>query len=126
VLWLTNEVKSWSSDGTAFRIGLRDADGREAGLVFPSDAVKALMMSLFRVGDTAFKRLLNDDTARLVYPIENARLQASPGTDRLILVFTTTDGFEAAFAVEPKVLLDIAMQAHAHSGLKAKLAHKPN
>ncbi len=100
---------SVSADGTAFRIGLADSDRRDVGLVFPSDALKALMLSLFRVGDTAFKRLLNDDSARLVYPAETCRLQAASGMDgRIILVLQSADGFEAAFALAPETAAGLA------------------
>lgn len=105
---------SVAPDGSAFRMGLRDVNGTDASLVFPSDAVKSLMMSLFRVGDTAFKRILNDDSARLVYPIDDYKLQWAPGTDRLILVLRTPDGFEAAFAVSPMALKSMAKQVKAH------------
>jgi hypothetical protein len=99
---------SVSSDGTAFRIGVRDGEGEEHGLVFPSDALRTLMLSLFRVRDTAFKRLLNDTSARLVYPAESCRLQSVPGTDQLILVLRSSDGFEAAFAIAPEALAGLA------------------
>lgn len=102
---------SVSADGSAFRIGLVDGDGGDVGLMFPSDALRTLMLSLFRVGDTAFKRLLNDESARLVYQAESVRLQAAPGSDLSILVLRTPDGFEAAFALDPKALTALAAGA---------------
>lgn len=99
---------SVSSDGDAFRIGARDSDGNERGLVFPSECLKTLLLSLFRAGDTAFKRLLNDPTARLVYPVEDCRLQTVPKTNQLVLILRTADGFEAAFAIPPDVLVQLA------------------
>ena len=46
---------SVSQDGTAFRIGLADRNRQEVGVVLPSEALKVLMLSLFRVGGTVFK-----------------------------------------------------------------------
>ena len=95
---------SVSADGTAFRIGMGDDAGSEIGLVSRSDALQALMLSLFRAGDVAFKRLLDDASARLVYPVETCGVQLVPGTTQLVLALRTTDGFEAAFAVAPETL----------------------
>jgi hypothetical protein len=111
---------SVAPDGGAFRMGVRDAQGRDVGLIFPTDAIRALMMSLFRVGDIAFKRVMNDDSARLVYPVGECRLQSSPGTDLLILIVKTPDGFEAAFAIAPSDLKSLATLAREHVSAAAK------
>lgn len=103
-----------SGDGSSFRMGVRDASGRDVGLVFPTDAVRTLMLSLFRVGDTAFKRVVNDDSARLVYPVDTCKLQSVPGADRLILVLATADGFEAAFYIDRETLASVASSALEH------------
>ena len=68
----------------------------------------------FLVGDTAFKRLINDESARLVYPVERCQLQQVPASEQLILVMKTPDGFEAAFAIDPALLARIATQALDH------------
>lgn len=110
---------SVSQDGTAFRIGIRDDNNGEHGLIFPTECLRTLMLSLFRVGDTAFKRVLNDSNARLVYPIESCRLQLVPGTRQLILVLQSSDGFEAAFAMAPDALTQVAEAVLDHACEKA-------
>jgi hypothetical protein len=111
---------SVASNGGAFRMGVRDANGRDVGLVFPTDSIRSLMMSLFRVGDVAFKRIMNDNSARLVYPTGACRLQSSPGTDQLILIMTTTDGFDAAFTIAATDLKQLARQASEHAAAAAE------
>ena len=74
-----------SQDGTSFRMGVRTQEGRETALVFPSDTLKSLLISLFHASDTAFKRQMNDNHVKLVYPIDDFELQAAVEDDRLIL-----------------------------------------
>lgn len=110
---VVQELKSLlvAPDGAAFRLGLRDLQGKDAGVIFPSDAIRALLLSLFRAGDTAFKRLLNDDSARLVYPAVACTLEALPGTGRVMLIMRSDDGFEAAFAIDPRALSTCSAEA---------------
>jgi hypothetical protein len=86
-----------ASDGTAFRMSVRGKTGDVVGLAFPTDAVKTLMMGLSQVADEALTRMLRDDSARLIHPVESFSLQPAPGTDQLILGIRTHDGLEAAF-----------------------------
>ena len=104
-----------SSDGTAFRIGCKTVDDAEYGLVFRSDTLRALMLSLFRAADTAFKRLLDDPSARLVYPVTGCRLQSAAGGGQNVLVLQSADGFEAAFALAPETLAQLAEVVMAHT-----------
>ena len=77
--------------------------GDVVGLAFPTDAVKTLMLGLSRVADEAFKRMLQDDSARLIHPVESLSLQPAPGTDQPVLIIRTSDDFQVAFAIEPEV-----------------------
>ncbi|MEM9354678.1 MAG: hypothetical protein AAGB04_00560 [Pseudomonadota bacterium] len=103
-----------SQDGTSFRMGVRTREGREAALVFPSESLKSLLIDLFRASDTAFKRQLDDNNVKLVYPIDDFALQAAVEDDRLILTLRTHDGFDASFALEPNTLVVMASMARMH------------
>src|SRR5262245_4240467 len=105
-----------SEDGRAFRLGVRDQNGSVRAVVLPSDALKSLMMSLFKIADTAMKRLYRDDGIRLVYPIEDYALESACGSERLILTLRTADGFEASFAVQPDDFLSMAISVSDHLG----------
>lgn len=44
-----------SPDGSRFDIQVRRADGKDSAIVFPSEALKSLLMSLFRVADIVLR-----------------------------------------------------------------------
>ena len=103
-----------SSDGSRFNILVRGKDGEDKAIVFPSDALKSLLMSLFRVADTAFRRQLDDDNAKLAYPVHDFELQTAKDAECLILTLKTRDGFDASFAIEPGMIGIMAAMARQH------------
>ncbi|MEM7748814.1 MAG: hypothetical protein AAF346_11215 [Pseudomonadota bacterium] len=109
-----------SPDGSRFNIRVRDVDGEDTSIVFPSEALKSLLMSLFRVADTAFRRQLDDESARLAYPVYDFELQAAKEEERLILTLKTRDGFDASFAVEPGMIVMMAAMARQHIDAERK------
>jgi len=52
----------------------------------------------------ALQRQYSDPQLRLVFPVENSTLETSEA-ERLILTFTTADGFCASFALFPDELV---------------------
>lgn len=111
-----------SEDGSCFRLGIRKSDGQDAGLVFPSEALKALLMSLFRAANDAFQRQTDDPNVKLVYPIDDFELQAAVQDERLILTLRTQDGFDASFALQPNTLVVMASMARMHMEASEELA----
>lgn len=107
-------------DGSTFRLGVRTRDEGACGLVFPSEAIQALMLTLFRAGDIAFRRILKDEDARVVYPVQRTEARSVPGSDGLVLVLATPDGAEVAFHFSPQDLARLVETVRTH--LASKLA----
>jgi len=86
-------------DGSAARIGVRDASGRLASLNLPVDCLSSLLMTLPQVVRTALQCRCDDPTLRLVYPLGGYRVETAGGSDRVILTLATPDGFEVSFGL---------------------------
>jgi hypothetical protein len=48
-----------------------------------------------------------DESLRVVFPLDNWRLEAAAGTKRLILTLTTPDGFEVTFSLEAQTISEL-------------------
>ena len=103
---------SVAADGGSVSIGVADERGENSALVLPTACLQALVMTLPEMARQALQRQYCDPRVRLVFPVENWTLETSDGADRLILTFTTPDGFRASFALfqsELAKMVDTAM-----------------
>jgi hypothetical protein len=64
-------------------------------------------MTLPEMAQQALRRKHSDAQIRLVFPVENWALERSDAADRLILTFSTPDGFRASFALFLDELVDM-------------------
>jgi len=90
---------SVAADGGSVSIGVADERGENSALVLPTACLQALVMTLPEMACKALQRQYCDPQVRLVFPVEKWTLETSNGADRLILTFTTPDGFCASFAL---------------------------
>ena len=88
-----------ATDGSAARIGVRDASGRLASLTLPVDCLSALLMTLPQMVQTALQYRHDDSSLRLVYPLGAYRVETAGGSDHFILTLATPDGFEVSFGL---------------------------
>jgi hypothetical protein len=96
---------SVAADGASVSIGVADDRGENSALVLPTSCLQALVMTLPEMARQALQRQYHDPQVRLVFPVENWTLETSNAADRLILTFSTADGFCASFALVPDELL---------------------
>ncbi len=94
-------------DGATVSIGVADERGETSALVLPTSCIQALVMTLPEMARQALQRKYGDPQVRLVFPVENWTLETSTAADRLILTFTTLDGYCASFALFPDELVKI-------------------
>lgn len=98
---------SVAADGASVSIGVADEEGENCALVLPTACLQALVMTLPEMARQALQRKYADPQVRLVFPVENWTLETSNAAERLILTFTTPDGFCASFALFPDELVKI-------------------
>lgn len=87
-----------ASDGSAVRLLIEDAAGREMGLVLAIDCLTSLLMTLPKIASIAVTRANNDPDARIAYPMSEFKLELSPENMR-ILTLGTPDGFRVSFSL---------------------------
>jgi hypothetical protein len=91
-----------SSDGLAVRLGFIDASGQQCALALPIDCLLALLMTLPDLATAALRAQYRDSSLRIVYPLEQFRLEAIAGEPASILTLATPDGYEVSFRVRPE------------------------
>lgn len=101
-----------STDGTKVRLNLLDERGNPAALELPAECMNQLLMTLPRIIQMALRRNQQDDSLRLVYPMEAFRLEAGDvdehGVQRYILTLQTQGQFEISFAIKDNALGRVA------------------
>lgn len=84
-------------DGTRFQINVRDQEGEPASVSLPTQCINELLMTLPGVLRQALWNQFRDTSLRLVYQLEETRIERMAGKDVFILTSTTPDGFEVSF-----------------------------
>ena len=106
-----------SSDGLAIRLGFVDASGQQCALALPIDCLSALLMTLPALATAALRAQYRDSSLRLVYPLEQFRLESIAGEQASILTLATPDGFEVCFRLRPETA--VALHAATDADLEA-------
>ncbi len=91
-------------DGSQISLGFEDSEGRPSKITLPSRCVHQLLMTLPHLIALALRAQYRDDSLRLVFPLNEWRIETASGTDDVILSLRTEDGFEVAFAVAPQAI----------------------
>ena len=110
-------------DGISISLLVEDISGRSVRLVFPTEVLSSLTMTLPQMLTAAIQRRRNDPSARLVYPLAESKTELSTDFSTRILTLKTPDGFTVSFAVSEQQLREIG-QSHARCGeLRSRLAN---
>ncbi len=102
---------SVAADGASVSIGVADESGRPCALVLPSECLQALVMTLPEMASQSLRRRHRDPNLRLVFPVETWAVETSAEAERLIVTFSTADGFRASFALFADELVRMASTA---------------
>ena len=116
---------SVAQDGATVSIGVTDEHGAASALVLPASCLHALVLTLPEMAQQALQRKYSDTQVRLVFPVENWKIETSEAADRLILTFATADGFRASFALFLEELVDMAGTALAGKNASSLEAEAP-
>jgi hypothetical protein len=101
-------------DGGAVRLNFEDVAGRPAAFTLPRICLQQLVMTLPVLLSKSLKAQHGDESLRLVFPLDNWRLEAAAGTKRLILTLTTPDGFEVTFSLEAQTISELMSAIEEH------------
>jgi hypothetical protein len=104
---------SVAADGATVSIGVADDRGEPAALVLPSSCLQAMAMSLPEMASQALRLKSGNPQLRLVFPVATWTLERVADSDRLILTFSTRDGYRASFALGVEELVGIVDTAMA-------------
>ena len=100
------------SGGTHARLHFRDVSGCDGRLLLPVARLQELLMTLPRMVQLALRRRSGDASLRLVYPLDDFRLElgepTADGVPRVILTLATTGGFAVSFSARHCELLTLA------------------
>jgi hypothetical protein len=102
---------SVAADGASVSIGVADESGAPSALVLPSECLQALVMTLPEMANQTLRRRHDDPDLRLVFPVESWAVETSTEAQRLIVTFSTADGFRASFALFADELVRMATTA---------------
>jgi hypothetical protein len=102
---------SVTADGESASIGFADEAGEASSLMLPTSCLHAFIMTLPEMAQQALRRRSGDQHLRLVFPVGDWALERVADSQRLILTFSTTDGFRVAFALSRETLVQIATTA---------------
>jgi hypothetical protein len=92
------------SDGSRFCLSFTCVNGKQGSLSFPTECLKALIMTLPRMMTQALWARYGDESLRLVYPADIVRVERSPDPNAFIVTLTTPDGFEVSFSLNREQL----------------------
>ncbi len=96
-----------AEDGGSFKMHLEDKFGRPASLSLPSVCLNRLMMTLPRMVTRALQRRHNDQSLRVVYPVDRYTVELSADLCTRILTLETPDGFNVSFSLSEEQCRDI-------------------
>jgi hypothetical protein len=102
-----------ASDGRHFQVNFVCQDYTRGSLRLPTECLKQLVMTLPRLMTQALQARYGDESLRLVYPVEEMRIEQSSDSTAIIVTLVTHDGFDVSFRFTPKQLKDLGVCAAA-------------
>jgi hypothetical protein len=95
-----------ASDGTSFRMNFICRDGGQVSLSLPTECLHGFMMTLPQMMRQALRARGDNESLRLVYPVDNLRIEHSSEPNTFIVTLTTMDGFEASYGLTRQQMMD--------------------
>ena len=111
-------------DGTRVRLNVRDCNGSPAALVLPVEALNELLMTIPRMITLALQKGHEDESLRVVYPLEHFSLELAhegrDGVPQFMLTLETNGGFAVSFAGSADCLASLARSIFGDSTLRSE------
>ena len=105
-----------ANDGTSFRMNFICRDGGQVSLSLPTECLHGFMMTVPKMMRQAFRARRHNESLRLVYPVDNLRIEQSSEPNAFIVTLTTMDGFEASYRLTRQQMMDFEAVADAVEG----------
>ncbi len=102
-----------ASDGTSFLMNFICRDGGQVSLSLPTESLHGFMMTLPQMMRQALRARGHNESLRLVYPVDNLRIEHSSESNTVIVTLATPDGFEASYGLTGQQVTDFAAAADA-------------
>jgi hypothetical protein len=88
-----------ADDGTHLHMNFACRNGDQVSLSLPTEGLQGLMMTFPRMMSQALRARYHDEKLRLVYPVDNIRIELAADPKTVIVTLGTADGFEVSFAL---------------------------
>jgi hypothetical protein len=95
-----------ASDGTSFRMNFICRDGGQVSLSLPTECLHGFMMTLPQMMRQALRARGDNERLRLVYPVDNLRIEHSSEPNAFIVTLTMMNGFEASYGLTRQQMMD--------------------
>ena len=102
-----------ASDGTSFRMNFICRDDGQVSLSLPTECLRGFMMTLPKMMRQALRARGDNESLRLVYPVDNLRIEHSSEPNSFIVTLTMMNGFEASYGLTRQQMTDFAAVADA-------------
>jgi hypothetical protein len=118
---MTNEIEvqrlinfETATDGTAVKLVVCDVANRKIGIVLTIETLSALLMTLPAIASSAVKRVHNDPSMRITYPLREFEIELGPDNLRILRI-GTPDGFTVSFSLTEELSQELG-KAHLEGG----------
>ena len=101
-------------DGMWFSLRFKLASGEVGAITLPTDCLKQLVMTMPCIAAEALRKQHGSGEMRLVYPLGDWSLSTTDADTHLILTLGTPDGFQIAFAIEARDVVQITSTMYDH------------
>jgi hypothetical protein len=101
-------------DGMWFSLRFKLASGEAGAITLPTDCLKQLVMTMPCIAAEALRKQHGGGEMRLVYPLGDWSLSTTESETHLILTLGTPDGFQIAFAIEARDVVQITSTMYDH------------
>jgi hypothetical protein len=91
-----------ATDGSAVRLIVEDLKGEQVGIVFTTQTLTALLMTLPAIASSALRQADGDPSMRVAYPLSRFQIEQSSDGSR-ILTIGTPDGFSVSFSLTEEI-----------------------
>ena len=96
-------------DGSSVKLNVLDAEGKDASVIVPMEALTTLALSMPKIVFHAMRYAAGGgENQRLTHDVAHWKIERSPEPAQAILTLMTPDQFEVSFSVKDETLAQMA------------------